>query len=717
MRLSLKHKLIFLVLFPHLAILGLAVEAVSERFAMKRGLEALVPIEAVAISASAVIHELQKERGMTVGFISSNYAADNREKLVAQREVSGAVIERYRQDLAVLDRSTKPEKMRHLLELVSEEMAQIETHRRAVDDRGVSVKENVSFYSKIISELVEIIAISSEQSPAQEVTALLLPYLALVEAKENSGLERAIGAALLDSAARGIVDFDQYQAYRARLTGEQLFLEEFARFATAEEKKLLDDALTGPAVRQVAEWRKIIAALPQTRDPMGVSGDEWFAVATQRINLMKEVEDKTAVAIEETTKELIDKADGEIMSIIVINALVVLAFATVGLLGALPLAKRIGKFVDDLKQLAAGDRHVVLTTDERKDDIGDMNRALVTFRDSILEAEREQQARMEQEAAAAEEKVEALKRLADSVEGELQTTVATISGNGDALRTRSQELSQISEDASAEREAVATAAQQATANAEAVAGLLNEVNMSLQSVVSQVTETRSAADRAQETTSGTHEVVSKLQSAAGEVGSVINLISEIAEQTNLLALNATIEAARAGDAGKGFAVVASEVKSLATQTQRSVSEITTHVNLMQETTNEVVDAMSRITEVIEQINSAAAQIDGAVQQQRESTAEIAANAQRSTDGSLEVSQRIGEIATSLARVDDVAASLANVSGVLKDDIDGLQNTVRRIVRTSAPEVDPREKSDRRLRDEPVEHNRRSGLDRRDAVAS
>ena len=228
-------------------------------------------------------------------------------------------------------------------------------------------------------------------------------------------------------------------------------------------------------------------------------------------------------------------------------------------------------------------------------------------------------------------------------------------------------------------------------------------------------ETRAAADKASDTTGNTESVVTKLQEAANEVGSVIGLISEIAEQTNLLALNATIEAARAGDAGKGFAVVASEVKSLATQTQKSVSEITTHVNLMQGTTEEVATAMGDITDVIGQINSAAAQIDDAVQQQRASTSEIASNAMESTQGSKEVSRQIEHIAESLSQVDGVASGLSEVSGVLKDDIDGLQNTVRRIVRTSAPEVDPRDASDRRVRNEPVAVDRRSGSDRRDKV--
>jgi methyl-accepting chemotaxis protein len=349
-----------------------------------------------------------------------------------------------------------------------------------------------------------------------------------------------------------------------------------------------------------------------------------------------------------------------------------------------------------MHRIADGDHEAQVKVAERGDEIGDLGRTLVEFRDRLAASGKlEEKGRRDMEA---QERVtgkiaDALAVLADGdltgtlderfpygfepIRANFNKTVATLHDmlggvleNSREIHTRAEDIAGFSDDLSDRTERQAGTLKKTAAALDHLTGSVSSAADRATQVEDVVQTARSRAESNSRVVTDAVNAMDEIKRSSERISQMIGLIDDIAFQTNLLALNAGVEASRAGDAGRGFAVVASEVRSLAQ----------TSVDTAKKIKDTITDSTCHVESGVDLVNRAGQALEDVVAQVvriSEFVSEIASCAQ-------EQSARLAEVNTDMSQLDRATQENAmmvkkatTASVTLKREVDSLRRQVAR----------------------------------------
>ncbi len=651
---TIKTKLIILLLLPLIGLILISAKSIMSDYQNLSTLKKLDVGVELSIKLSQMVHETQKERGMTAGFIGSK-GVNFKDKLPLQREATNKKIKEFKNFISTHNTQNIDKSLTLSLQHISSALSNINSIRNQVDNLSIPLSQAIKYYTSLNTNILDSVANIIKISKHPTITKELTAYSNFLFSKERAGIERAIGT---NALAKNKWNPSAKIKFIRLIAAQDSYLANAMIFISDKSKDFYDQALQDPSIKEVNKIRKVLLYKDQD---FNIKSSYWFRQITQKINQLKKIDNYLANEILNTINDDLSSTQQTLwmfVSFLIALIVVVIILVSIILKDIFAKLNRLNDAVVNL--LTSSDVNSRIEV-ESQDEIGivstNFNKYLQIIQDGIeednklIEVANQTIEKVKQgwlsETIQGHTSNQTLENFKNSVNDMISTIkqhfidlnsileqyakydyrekleLQNIAKGGvfDLLVTDINKLRDtinemlvdnkqngltLSYSSDALLQNVDVLNRSANSNAAALeetAAALEEITSRIvsntENVIQMANYGKSVQDSvgegqklAQETNNSMNEIDEKVNA----INEAITIIDQIAFQTNILSLNAAVEAATAGEAGKGFAVVAQEVRNLASRSADAANDIKA---LVQEATTKANNGRTIANEMID----------------------------------------------------------------------------------------------------------------------
>ncbi len=298
----------------------------------------------VGVEVNHLVHEIQKERSISSGYISNN-GLEFEDQLKKQRARTDSTLQLFYEELEKRSLSTLTDLHEQDIKNLRSFLDRLPTLRAQVDAMLVTPHQCIKYFSDINEVALNTVNRLINETRDKQITQQVHAMIYFLKSKERASIERAIGT---KAFSHNHIGFDLYHEFSELVAQQEAYLDAFLIISDDKTSDFYENTVQGPDVDDVARMREVLFE----NEELNEDPSRWYQASTNKINLLKAVEDYMSKELDVQTSKLATSAGRELWGLIILDLLI-------GGVAFFLMSKIVANLLDNVQILEAFTRRII----------------------------------------------------------------------------------------------------------------------------------------------------------------------------------------------------------------------------------------------------------------------------------------------------------------------------------------------------------------------